>query len=123
MDFVRVGKTTDFAGKRFRRYTILARKVAVFREPDGSFYAIEFACKHQNWDLSTGRIDGDLVTCPRHGWVYNIRTGACLTHDSKRLRRYAVKVEGGDVYLSVRPVEDADDAPADEEEWPIFGDG
>lgn len=106
MQFVRIAKVKDFEGKRFNRYTLLARKVAIFREPDGSFYGIEIACKHQNWDLTTGRIEGDIATCPRHQWSYNIRTGECLTHDSLRLRKYAVKVEGEDIYISLTPSEE-----------------
>jgi nitrite reductase/ring-hydroxylating ferredoxin subunit len=111
MQFVKIAKTSDFEGKRFLRFTLLARKVGIFREPDGSFFAVEIACKHQNWDLTTGRIEGDIATCPRHGWKYNIRTGECLTHDSLRLRRYAVKVEGDDVLVSLTP--QSEDAPED----------
>jgi len=105
MDYVKIASTRDFESKRYRSYRILARKVGIFRDADGAFYATEIACKHQNWDLTTGRIEGDLVTCPRHGWVYNVRTGDCLTHDSKRLRRYGLRVEGEDIYITLLPVE------------------
>jgi nitrite reductase/ring-hydroxylating ferredoxin subunit len=105
MDYIKIAKVADFKGMRYRKYKILARNVAVFREPDGSFYAIEFNCKHQNWDLSTGKLEGDILTCPRHGWVYDVRTGDCLTHDSTRLRRYGLKVEGDDIYVTALPIE------------------
>lgn len=105
MEFVKVAKVKEFEKVRFRRYQILARKLAVFKEPDGSFFAIETACKHQNWDLTTGKIEGDVATCPRHYWKYNLRTGECLTNDSTPLRRYAVKVDNGEVYVSTTPIE------------------
>jgi len=108
MEFIRIAKVGDFEGIRFKRFSILARKIAIFREPDGSFYGIEISCKHQNWDLTTGRIEGDLATCPRHHWVYNIRTGECLTHDSLRLRKYAVRVDGEDVLISLEPLAEDD---------------
>jgi nitrite reductase/ring-hydroxylating ferredoxin subunit len=105
MQFIKIAKTSDFDSKRYKSYSVLARKVGVFRDHDGSFYAIEINCKHQNWDLTTGPINGDIATCPRHGWQYNIRTGECLNHDSTPLRRYACKVEGDDIYISPTPVE------------------
>ena len=105
MQFVKIAQRNEFEGKRFKRVTLLARKLAIFKEPDGSFYGIEIACKHQNWDLTTGRIEGDIATCPRHHWKYNIRTGECLTHDSLRLRRYPVKVEGDDIYIALTPAD------------------
>jgi nitrite reductase/ring-hydroxylating ferredoxin subunit len=103
--WVRLAKVSAFEGVRWRSYSVMARKVAIVRRPDGSFYAIEASCKHQNWDLTTGEVKGNIVTCPRHFWKYDIETGHCLTHDSTRLRRYALKVEGDDIYVSLTPVE------------------
>ena len=60
----------------------------------------------QVWDLTTGKFEGDIVTCPRHGWIYNVRTGDCLTHESTRLRRYGLKVEGDDVFITLLPIEE-----------------
>lgn len=98
-----MAKTSDFNGLRFRGYTLLGRRVAIFREADGTFYASEVSCKHQNADLLTGQIEGDIVTCPRHHWKYNLKTGECLTHNSARLRRHALKIEGEDIYVSLSP--------------------
>jgi nitrite reductase/ring-hydroxylating ferredoxin subunit len=104
--WVRLARTSDFEKTRWKSYSILARKVGIVKRPDGSFYAIEVSCKHQNWDLTTGGLEGNIVTCPRHFWKYNIETGECLTHDSTRLRHYALKVEGEDIYVSLLPVEE-----------------
>ena len=106
MQFVRLAKVSDFTGIRFKAYTIMGRRVAIFREADGSFFASEVSCKHQNADLLTGRIEGDVVTCPRHFWKYNLRTGECLTHNSAKLRRHALKVEGEDIFVSLSPESD-----------------
>ncbi|MBP8131321.1 MAG: Rieske (2Fe-2S) protein [Candidatus Hydrogenedentes bacterium] len=105
MDFVKLATKRDFEGKSMLVYRVLTRPVAVFREPDGSFRAMEIACRHQGADLSTGRRQGDVVTCPRHGWRYDLRTGACLEGGTAGLRRYAVKVEGDNIYVSLRPID------------------
>ena len=104
IQYIKLAKTSDFVSVRIKSYRILARPVGIVRNSDGTFFATEISCKHQNADLSTGRIRGDLLTCPRHGWQYNLQTGECVNHDSTPLRRYALKVEDGDIFVSLRPI-------------------
>ena len=105
MQFIKLAKVGDFAETRIKSFQILGKFIAIVREPDGSFYATEIACKHNNADLTTGRFDGDVVTCSRHGWKYNIRTGECFNQNSTPLRRHALKREGDDLLVSMTPVE------------------
>lgn len=85
---------------------MLGRLVAIIRERDGSFWATEIACKHQNADLvSEGLWRGEEVLCRRHGWKYNIRTGQCLNQNSAPLRRHHLKVIAGELHVSVQPIE------------------
>ena len=104
MRYVKIARRSDFDDRRFRVFTILAKKVGIFRGEDGGLFATELVCKHQNWDLSSARIEGTVCTCPRHGWQYDLRTGQCLNHDSAPLRRYELKCEGEDVYITLRPL-------------------
>jgi nitrite reductase/ring-hydroxylating ferredoxin subunit len=106
MDYIRLAKVSDFDNTRIKSYRIFAKLVAIVKDADGTFWATEIACKHQYADLTEGRFKGDCVTCPRHGWIYNIRTGLCLNQNSATLRRYGLKQEGSDLYVSVAPLED-----------------
>ena len=45
---------------------------------DGYVYAIEDACNHAGASLSKGSIEGPCVTCPLHGYVFDVRTGELL---------------------------------------------
>jgi len=109
MQYVKIAKTSEFEKKSFKKVTLVARHVAIFKDKGGGYFATEISCKHQNWDLTTGKFEGDIVTCPRHGWVYNIRTGECLNQDSTCLRRYGVKVEGDDIYVTMLPIPEEDE--------------
>ena len=40
-----------------------------------------------------------MVTCPLHGWEYDVRTGRNVANPVARLRTYAVRVEGDDVLV------------------------
>jgi len=46
---------------------------------DGEFYAINNACTHAGGDLSKGKLEGKIVTCPRHGSTFDVTTGKCIS--------------------------------------------
>ena len=107
MDYIRLAYVRDFDKIRMKSYRVMGKLVAILRERDGSFWATEIACKHQNADLITeGRWDGDTVVCSRHFWKYNIRTGQCLNQNSAPLRRHGLKVIAGELHVSVQPIEE-----------------
>jgi nitrite reductase/ring-hydroxylating ferredoxin subunit len=82
---------------------VMGKPVAVFRGKGGAFVAREMACKHQGADLVAGDFRGVKVTCPRHGWQYDISTGECLNKDSPPLREHEVVVERDAVFVSLFP--------------------
>jgi nitrite reductase/ring-hydroxylating ferredoxin subunit len=105
MEFIKVAVINDFETKEMKSLSVLGKKVGVFKRDDGSFYAIETGCKHQGADLLKGKIEFGRVTCPRHGWEYDLETGECTNNDSTKLRKYAVKIEGNDIKISIRPID------------------
>jgi len=113
MTYVRLAKVSDFERVRVRSYRILGKYVAIVKESDGSLYAIEAGCKHNNADLTTGSLSGEVITCARHGWTYNIKTGECLNHVAAPLRRHGLRVEGPDILVSMRPLASRDAAGAE----------
>lgn len=68
---------------------------------DGVISAIDGICAHQGGPLADGPVRGSMVTCPWHGWQFDIRTGA--TPVSSRIRQtvYEVQVEGDDILVAV----------------------
>ena len=68
---------------------------------DGEFYATQHACLHREGPLGEGRIDGYVLTCPWHGWQYDVRTGENEFDRAIQLRTYDVQIEGGDVRVAL----------------------
>ena len=66
-------------------------------------FAIGNECPHQGGNLCDGWIEGEIVTCPLHGWEFDLRTGVCMTVPGERVPGYRVTVEDGAVHLE--PVE------------------
>ena len=67
---------------------------------DGTFYAIDNTCAHRGGPLGEGDCKGKIVTCPLHGWQFDVTTGDCVVNPSK-VTKYDVKIEGTDVYVNV----------------------
>ena len=68
------------------------RHIALFRLDDG-FFAIDNLCLHQAGPLCEGEIDArGVVTCPWHGWSYEIRTGTLVQDPRVGVSRHNTRV-------------------------------
>ena len=73
--FVKVGRADDLPLLEGRTVRLGARRVAIFRTTDG-FHALAAACPHRAGPLADGIVVDSCVTCPLHGWRFDLRTGA-----------------------------------------------
>jgi len=64
---------------------------------DGGFYAVQGHCLHLQGPLGEGRLEGCVLTCPWHGWQYDVRTGQNEFDLAIQLRTYDVQVDDGEV--------------------------
>lgn len=99
-NFIRVASTSDLKPGENKVVNVSGTDVALFNV-DGEFFAINNTCRHRGGPLGEGFLEGDVVSCPLHGWRYNVRTGACITIPNQMVYSYPVKVEGNDVLVSV----------------------
>jgi nitrite reductase/ring-hydroxylating ferredoxin subunit len=78
------------------------RYVAVF-DADGALFAVENQCVHVGNPIDDGPVSDGCVTCPWHGWRYDLRTGEHLTTFGRRpgLRTYPVREVDGEVMLDL----------------------
>ena len=74
-------------------------RIAVFNV-EGKFYAIEDVCTHDGGILTGGPINGCIVTCPRHGATFDIRSGEALTPPAyEPTATFPVRVQDGMVQV------------------------
>ncbi|MEE9356926.1 Rieske 2Fe-2S domain-containing protein [Candidatus Vondammii sp. HM_W22] len=52
-------------------------------------------CPHQVTDIPHLALEGEHLTCPKHQWAFDIKTGACVEKGSRPLRRFDHKIEDG----------------------------
>ena len=82
-DAHRIGRVEDVPLLEGRSVTVAGRRVAVFRTAEG-FHAIDAACPHEGGPLADGLVADSCVTCPLHGWRFDLRTGAGPGHARRR---------------------------------------
>lgn len=65
-------------------------------------YATDDLCSHREAALSEGRQDGDIVTCPRHGGPFDIRTGTAVRLPPVApIEVFPVAMRGGRVWIGL----------------------
>jgi nitrite reductase/ring-hydroxylating ferredoxin subunit len=97
---VKICRIDSLASGKIRTARVLARRIAVV-QIEGRIYAFEADCKHMKQSLGGGTIEGNVITCPAHGWKYDLATGQCLTEKWARLKTFDVYVENGDLFVDL----------------------
>lgn len=73
-------------------------RVAVFKQ-DGNLSAISNACAHQNGPLGEGRVLDCLVTCPWHGFQYDVTNGRSPAPFTEMVPTYNIRLKGTNVQV------------------------
>jgi nitrite reductase (NADH) small subunit/3-phenylpropionate/trans-cinnamate dioxygenase ferredoxin subunit len=72
----------------------------VLARAGSAVYACAAVCSHRGGPLGEGRLTGTRLTCPWHGWSYDVRTGQCLFPGrGAALDTYPVRVDGDDIWV------------------------
>jgi nitrite reductase/ring-hydroxylating ferredoxin subunit len=95
-----VARVEDVPPGSARVVTAGDRELALFNV-DGSFYATQSDCLHLGGPLGHGELDGCVLSCPWHGWQYDVRTGFNEFDHAIRIETYPVHIEGGDVRVEL----------------------
>jgi nitrite reductase/ring-hydroxylating ferredoxin subunit len=72
---------------------------------NGEFHAIENRCPHQGGPLADGWLEENIITCPWHGWCFDVRTGKMTLGEFARVPRFTVQRDGLDLLISTEPEE------------------
>jgi naphthalene 1,2-dioxygenase ferredoxin component len=79
---------------------VAGREIAIFRV-GSEFFATDNRCTHAAAPLADGYLDGEIIECPLHQGLFNVRTGHVVCAPPlKPLRTYEVRVV--DQQLEVR---------------------
>jgi len=67
----------------------------------GEIFASENECPHQGSPLHSGVIKDGYVSCPRHGYRFDLKSGKCLDNPAYTLKIYPVQLQGEDIHVDL----------------------
>jgi nitrite reductase (NADH) small subunit len=97
-----IGRVDDVPPLEGRSVVAAGRRIAVFRTADG-WRALDGACPHEGGPLADGIVADRCVTCPLHGWRFDLDTGDAVNAPA-RVATYEVVERGGELWLRLPPL-------------------
>ena len=98
MAFARVAKTNEITTGTIREFQVEGKAIAL-ANVGGKFYAINNTCLHRGGPLGQGVMDGNILTCPWHGWQYDVTTGKLVTNQAIGVKTYTIEPRGEDLWI------------------------
>ena len=68
---------------------------------DGQLVAVPGVCPHEDVGLEAAEVRDGKLTCPGHGYEFDLRTGRCGYDPALELRRYPIRVVGDDIFVDL----------------------
>jgi len=96
--YIKVAKVNEMPPGTCREFHANGKVIALFNA-NGQFYATDNTCLHRGGPLGQGVLEGEVVTCPWHGWQYNVTTGETVFNEQMKVETFEVKVEGDDIIV------------------------
>jgi len=101
IEYLEVADASDL-GNGERLYIEIDQEPIVIFNIAGQLFAIADVCSHDDGPVGDGRLDGNEITCPRHGARFDIRTGKVLSMPAiVDIPAYPVRVKGGKIEVGV----------------------
>ena len=98
--WVRVAAVSEIPAGRGREVVAGSHVVAVYHVDD-KFYALDGICPHAGGPLGEGKLTGDVVTCPWHGWQFNVTNGQHCLNSRIQHGTFPVEVRGDEIFVEV----------------------
>ena len=112
---IRVASVDDLPEGTMKKYHVEDKEVLIAKV-EGKYYATQNKCPHFGGDLSKGKLEGSIVTCPRHGSQFNLTDGGVVRwlkgtgiissigktlKSPQKLTTYDIKIEGQDIMVEI----------------------
>lgn len=108
MSLIEVAKVEEIPAGKMKGVSVEGKEILVVNW-EGKYYAINKICTHRGGDLSKGKLEEKVVTCPRHGSKFDATTGKNVAGPKIGFIRgktgdepsYEVKVEGNLIKVNI----------------------
>ncbi len=87
----------------------------------GNWHALRNSCLHRGGPVCTGKLEGDRLICPWHGYTYDVTDGHLLIDSSAHLEKYPVVIQDDQVYLRLPAASEMAPAAPASKDLPLDG--
>jgi 3-phenylpropionate/trans-cinnamate dioxygenase ferredoxin subunit len=113
--FVPVAKTSELKNGAMKQVNVQGHELLI-AQVGGKYYAADNRCLHVGGNLSQGKLEGTVVTCPRHGSQFDLQDGRVVRwlkgsgfvssmtkalKGDKQLATYKIKLEGSSIMVEI----------------------
>ncbi|MCG8648613.1 MAG: Rieske 2Fe-2S domain-containing protein [Pirellulales bacterium] len=70
---------------------VLGEQILAIFHVDGQLFALDGMCAHQGGPIAEGKVEHHCVTCPWHGWQYELATGIQTINRQPLQRTYPIR--------------------------------
>ncbi|MBI2675689.1 MAG: Rieske 2Fe-2S domain-containing protein [Candidatus Aenigmarchaeota archaeon] len=100
MALVKVATLDNLKPGEARTVIVSGKEIALYNV-SGKIFATTNACAHEQGPLGQGSLEDNVITCPLHGWQFDVETGSCRTVPGLKIETYRVEVRGKDILVDV----------------------
>ncbi|HWC90693.1 MAG TPA: Rieske (2Fe-2S) protein [Pirellulales bacterium] len=80
---------------------VAGERIIALYNVEGTFFALDGVCPHQGGPLGRGCMSGAIVTCPWHGWQFDVRSGQHQLSRTLKQPQFEVRVEQNLVWVNL----------------------
>lgn len=100
MAFERAAKASELPAGTLREVQIGTKTIAL-ANVGGKFYAISDVCLHRGGPLGQGELADSVVTCPWHGWQFDVTNGKLVQDPRMSVACYPTELRGDEIYVDI----------------------
>ncbi len=98
MTYTEVASIHEIPEGRSKLFNIDGKPIAVFNIK-GRYHAVLNVCPHRGGPLCEGDLDESVISCPWHGFQFDVVSGTCMMDPMTRATTFEVKVEGDKIFI------------------------
>jgi nitrite reductase (NADH) small subunit len=98
--FVKAAEKSDLTEGSGKVVNVEGRSIALFRVKN-DYFALANVCLHRGGPLGEGNLNGSVVTCPWHGWKFDVRTGSFTIIPTLKVVSYKIKEQDGSLMIEI----------------------
>ncbi len=98
MAFEKAAKLSEIPTGSIREVQVGGQAIALANVA-GLYYAINNTCLHRGGPLGEGQLEGNVVTCPWHGWQFDVTTGKAVQNPNAGVGCYRTEIRGDEVFV------------------------